>query len=145
MVMVIQVPLKHREAPSYGYGGFGGMVMESAPAPKAASRGRSDVEVAVIGHGPVEGPFSELGHLPIERDPRFPIRVTVQFYRATATGVVTAEDIAAVRAQIDRVYRDADYVGSLVTEGFTGRPTETGPAAPPVTESRWADPFWAWR
>ena len=145
MVMVIQVPLKHREVPSYGYGDFGGMVMESAPAPMAAARGRSDVETAVIGHGPVEGPFSELGHLPVERDPRFPIRVTVQFYRATATGVVTADDIAAVRAQIDRVYRDADYVGSLVTEGFTGRPTETKPAVLPVTESRWADPFWAWR
>lgn len=125
MVMLIQVPLKHR-APrpkvmamkaglSSGFGSGGGGM---------ESRGGSDVENAVIGHGALEGPFVEMDNLPIERDARFPIRVTVQFYKATSNGVISRTDVKTIQAQIKRVYKDADYVGSLVTEGYTGRPTE---------------------
>jgi hypothetical protein len=84
----------------------------------------SNVEAAVIGHGRVEGPFTEIDDLEIERDPRFPVRVTVQFYKATSNGVVAEADLVDIRKQIARVYADADYVGSLVTQGTTGRPTE---------------------
>jgi hypothetical protein len=62
--------------------------------------------------------------LAIERDARFPIRVTVQFYKATSNGVVSAGNIDAIAEQISRVYREAHYVGSLVVSGDTGRPTE---------------------
>jgi hypothetical protein len=31
------------------------------------------------GHGETEGPFTELGNLTVERDPRFPIHMTIQF------------------------------------------------------------------
>jgi hypothetical protein len=149
MVMVIQVPLVQapRPAPAwdaFGYGG-GGLMMESAAAPMASAKAmeRSDVEVAVIGHGPTEGAYEEIGGLAIQRDTRFPVRVTVQFYRATSNGVVSEKDIADLRRQIDRVYADADYVGSLVTGGYTGRPTELGtPRASPTAS--WADPFWSW-
>ena len=123
MVMLIQVPLKQRE-PFYSGAASEDMVMsEAAPAP-TAQRAQSNVEAAVIGHGPVEGPFTEIDGLAIERDPNFPIRVTVQFYKATSNGVVSAEDLAEIDAQIKRIYDDADYVGSLVTDGRTGRPTE---------------------
>jgi hypothetical protein len=84
----------------------------------------SDVEAAVIGHGPVEGPYTEIDNLAIERDPDFPIRVTVQFYKATSNGVVSEKDLAEIDEQIKRIYNDADYVGSLVTDGPTRRPTE---------------------
>ena len=67
---------------------------------------------------------TELDGLQIERDPDFPVRVTVQYYKATASGEVTAEDMDAIADDIERVYVDADYVGSLVTDGLTGRPTE---------------------
>ncbi len=136
VVMMVQVPLKHR--PNSSMYGWGGMVMEDAmEAPMAATRSASDVESAVIGHGETEGPFTEIHDLAIERDTRFPVRVTVQFYKATSNGVVTEQDVAAVREQIDRVYSDASYVGSLVTDGFTGRSTEwvDGPAYPV-----WHDP-----
>lgn len=86
-------------------------------------------------------PFAEIAGLDIERDERFPVRVTVQFYQATSNGVVTDADIAKLRAQIDRVYDDASYVGSLVTEGHTGRPTEWVEPAPAVTATA---PTWAW-
>lgn len=121
VVMIIQVPLKHEplyfEDYQYESDCFDcDYALESA-AP-------SDVEDAVIGHGDVEGPFTELAGLQIERDPDFPVRVTVQYYKATASGEVSAADIDAIAADIDRVYDDADFVGSLVIDGLTGRPTE---------------------
>ena len=101
---------------------------------------KSDVEAAVIGHGEVEGPFTEIDGLAIERDDRFPIRVTVQFYKATSNGVVSEADLREIQRQIERVYADADYVGSLVTAGPTGRPTEyDGNKQEPST---WWRDFW---
>lgn len=125
MVMLIQVPLKQKQ-PFYNNSGASDMALEAAPAPAAMAQSRmnSDVEAAVIGHGPVEGPYTEIDNLAIERDPDFPIRVTVQFYKATSNGVVSEKDLAEIDEQIKRIYNDADYVGSLVTDGPTRRPTE---------------------
>jgi hypothetical protein len=121
MVLLVQVPLKQRRpartmdtAPMMGAAGAG----------MAERRAGSDVENAVIGHGDIEGPFTEIDNLPIERDERYPIRVTVQFYKATSNGIVSPEDMAAIKRDIDLVYSHAAVVGSLVTGGRTGRPTE---------------------
>lgn len=138
MVLLIQVPLKQKNPP------------RPAPAPEmlsavpmpatAGAPRRSDVENAVIGHGELEGPFTEIDGLDIERDTRFPVRVTIQFYKATSNGVVSAEDLDEIKAQIDRIYEQSDAVGSLVTGGSTGRVTEyEGTKVQPVTW--WAD-FW---
>lgn len=146
MVMVIQVPLVQapRPAPSWDAFSYGdGAAMEAAAPSAAASRAASDVEVAVIGHGPTEGAYEEINGLAIQRDTRFPVRVTVQFYRATSNGIVSEQDVADLRRTIDRVYADADYVGSLVTGGWTARPTEMG-ARPTSPVASWADPFWSW-
>ena len=158
VVLLIQVPLKQREVSrhwydelgdSWGYGSGGAPA--SAPAMESsAAKKSSDVEMAVVSHGEVEGPFTEFHDLPIERDTRFPVRVTVQFYKATSNGVVSNADIAYVRKQIDKVYAKGDYVGSLVTGGYTGRPTESYPPKydPKVTtdngNATWADSFWSW-
>ena len=121
LVLLIQVPLKQKERPLFfeevANANMDFLLM-------APMEGESNVEDAVIGHGPVEGPFIEIDNLAIERDPDFPIRVTVQFYKATSNGVVSAEDMAAIAQQIQRVYDDADYVGSLVVDGPSERPTE---------------------
>ena len=140
MVMLIQVPLKQKEA----FGNFaqadGSALQSLAAAPMAESAARSNVEAAVIGHGPVEGPFTEIDNLDIERDPNFPIRVTVQFYKATSNGVVSKQDLAEIDEQISRIYEEADYVGSLVTDGRTGRPTEyEGEHTEP---EEWWEEFW---
>jgi len=115
--------------------------MAAAPAGAVRRKCRkSDVEEAVIGYGKVEGPFTEMDGLDIERDERFPVRVTVQFYKATSTGVVSEADLAEIGAQIGKVYQQANYVGSLVVEGETGRPTEyDGPKEEPPG---WWDAFW---
>ncbi|MGB3310319.1 MAG: hypothetical protein WBG32_06740 [Nodosilinea sp.] len=138
LVLLIQVPLKQRNVRENW-----SMMDEAAgiapPAPQA-SRAPSDVEAAVIGHGAVEGPFTEIDGMAIERDPDYPIRVTVQFYKATSNGVVSEADMAEIREQIDRVYADADYVGSLVVDGPSDRPTEhDGPTEEPAD---WWQRFW---
>lgn len=151
VVLLVQVPLKQKPRPVPQWEAYDMAAPAAGMAAEKSMSRRSDVEDAVVGHGPVEGPFKEIDGLAIERDERFPVRVTVQFYKATSNGVVTERDIRDIRRQIDRVYRDADYVGSLVVDGWTGRPTETYPSYPPTyppqvpTEpATWADPFWSW-
>jgi hypothetical protein len=90
LVLLIQVPLKRKRLPTRG------SLPLAAAAPGAVFRGKrrkSDVEEAVIGHGEVEGPFTEIDGLDIERDERYPVRVTVQFYKATSNGVISEEDV----------------------------------------------------
>ena len=136
VLMLIQVPLTYRqparmsmaypmapaaaESASAGAGG-------AAPGKAALAdrQERADVDTAVLGHGPTEGPYTELDGLTIERDARFPVRVTLQFYQATSNGVVSNASIKAMAAQIRKVYGKGDYVGSLVvpTELDRQRPT----------------------
>jgi hypothetical protein len=133
VLMLIQVPLQIKErAMDMAYGDA--MAAPSAPMAEGAAMdrrsrsggGRSvDIDRAVLGHGPTKGPYTELDGLTIKRDPRFPVRVTVQFYQATSNGAIDAENIAAMAAQIERVYAQADYVGSLVVpEKAQARPTQ---------------------
>ena len=154
VIFLIQVPLKHRNTGymnGYGYGtaigglglsgvgvGGGGDADMAAPptatvSPKSSlGRGHenrsempsSDVDRAVVGHGPNLGLFSEGRDLAFERDPTFPIRVTVQFYKATSNGVVSDADLDGIKKSIADVYAHADYVGSLVVpENDAIRPT----------------------
>jgi hypothetical protein len=123
MVLLVQVPLRQIRPMRFAVEPPLSAVSKGA-APAAEDRRRSDVEDAVVGHGRVEGPFTEIDNLEIRRDARYPVRVTVQFYKATSNGVVSPRDLTDIARQINRVYENADYVGSLVTDGQTGRPTE---------------------
>lgn len=131
LLMMIQVPLKTKtrnRASAYGLGGFGygkgggGLaITESSTANDSTAA--PDIDEAVLGHGPAMGPYTELDELTIERDERFPVRVTVQFYQATSNGVVGPSDIKRMADQISKVYDQADYVGSLVVPEGAERPT----------------------
>jgi hypothetical protein len=156
LLMLIQVPLKIRTRPRPP------MMLESEPmsakedmgmaGAAAPGRSRSGMETAVLGHGPELGPFVELAGKTITRDARFPVRVTVQFYQATSTGKITRGDVALLHQQIKKVYRQADYVGSLVVptsldrerptmwDGFSGMPSGTTWASFPGLVER----FGAW-
>jgi hypothetical protein len=151
LLMLIQVPLKQRPmprrayksaAPGAGYGSSADGLMAAPPAERS-TRGRSDVEVAVLGHGPQLGPYTELDGLTIERDPRFPVRVTVQFYQATSTGKISSADARGFAREIKKVYKSADYVGSLVVPSREDRqrPTAwTGVTTAPSTLTWWNFP-----
>ncbi len=137
-LFIIQVPLQQRarrSAPVALESGIGGGSPQKAMAaeaeasamapPAAAPSRRSDVERAVLGHGRVEGKFEEARGQRLERDERFPIRITVQFYKATSNGVVSEADLDAIAQAIGNVYEHADFVGSLVVpQGDRQRPTE---------------------
>lgn len=119
MMMLVQVPLKQKAPTRRSFLSFGESLAPSAAAQDKlsvaeGSRGGSDVEQAVLGHGDAEGPHGECGGQTLERDERFPVRVTVQFYKATSNGVVSDTDLADVERSIKRVYADGDFVGSLV-------------------------------
>ncbi len=140
VLFLVQVPLMHKNigrlggmADMDGAPGGGGMAMakpSAAPmAPPAAAGAparaeRSDVEQAVLGHGPNLGPYNEGHNLRLVRDPKFPIRITVQFYKATSNGVVSDTDLDSIARSIGSVYEHAEFVGSLVLpEGDARRPT----------------------
>jgi hypothetical protein len=135
VMAMIQVPLLHEDRgvlgglkaeDGYGYqfsddplsaGGFG-------PNDATIRARSSDVERAVLGHGARLGPFVEGHGARLARDPNFPIRVTVQFYKATTTGEVSDRDLDAIATSIENVYAHADAVGSLVLpEDDARRPT----------------------
>ncbi len=150
LMMIVQVPLKQaapaRMAYEDDYDGYGGDMPSAAEgsgsgsSKGAARRDRApDVDVAVLGHGDDEGPYTELDGLTIERDDRFPVRVTVQFYQATSNGAISRADVARMAAQIAKVYDKADYVGSLVTPGprDTKRPTRWTGVGPAPDAAGW--------
>lgn len=130
VLFLVQVPLKHKNR-----GLLGGPMMPMAAAEppcdmelaEEADEGggeRSDVEQAVLGHGPNLGPYTEGYGTTLVRDPKFPIRITVQFYKATSNGVVSEADLDGIASTIGNVYEHADYVGSLVIpEDDVRRPT----------------------
>ena len=142
MVLLIQVPLKYKERRyemmTQNFGGAAPPAIMVAPS--SARRDASDVENAVIGHGALEGRFTETDNLRIERDPRFPVRVTVQFYKATSNGVVSEADLKEISEQIEEIYSKSDAVGSLVTGGETGRVTEYEGVK--IQPRGWWDEFW---
>lgn len=140
VLFMVQVPLRHANrgrfggavpADSFGSGAPAKKSASVAPAapPAAAAPSRaamesSDVEQAVLGHGPTLGRYREGRGAQLERDPQFPIRVTVQFYKATSNGVVSDIDLDAISRSIGSVYEHAEFVGSLVVpEGDPKRPT----------------------
>jgi hypothetical protein len=140
LLFLVQIPLKHHNLGRLGgslpggggvaKGASAGAMAPSAPpeaessADEGGKRRKSDVEQAVLGHGPNVGPFNEGHGLRFERDPKFPIRITVQFYKATSNGVVSDIDLDSISKSIGSVYEHADFVGSLVLpEGDPRRPT----------------------
>jgi len=117
-----KAPMSESKSDSDGLSGVG---MGDAGGGKASGRASSDVEQAILGHGDDLGDFSEGRNMKLVRDPRFPVRVTVQFYKATSNGVVSDADLVAAKSEIDKVYARGDSVGSLVVpEGQRHRPTD---------------------
>ncbi len=147
VLMLIQVPLKYRQAPlrlaapSASAGAdFDAPPSEASKSARASGGESSDMDVAVLGHGASEGPYTELAGLTIARDARFPVRVTLQFYQATSNGVVSRDDVTAMAAQIKKVYGKGDFVGSLVVPSGLDRIRPTnwlGVTTAPATS--WVD------
>jgi hypothetical protein len=103
---------------------------------------KADVEDAIIKIGESEGVFNEIGNKEIERDPNYPIRVTLQYYKATSNGVFDESHIVAISEQIKESRKFGVAIGSLVVGGNTGRVTEHTPPHPIYIRPPWWDEFW---
>jgi hypothetical protein len=161
MIMIIQVPLKQKQI-RRGLGGYGGMAVQMeccaltpcssissfSPAPPMQEtsqrrKEKADVEEAIIRVGEGEGEFDEVRGLEIERDPAYPVRVTLQFYKSTANGVIDEDAVRVISEQIEASRKNADFVGSLVVGGRTSRPTEFVPKQTvPLVVPPWWSTFW---
>ncbi|MFO0666116.1 MAG: hypothetical protein U0174_19340 [Polyangiaceae bacterium] len=135
VLFLVQVPLMQPQRPRRLMAPAAPSAADAAPAPQSAAKSaapsggamrgeRSDVEQAVLGHGPNLGRYAEGFGRQLVRDTRFPVRITVQFYKATSNGVVSDVDLDGIAKSIGGVYEHADAVGSLVLpEGDRMRPT----------------------
>ncbi|GMH40618.1 hypothetical protein BSKO_08522 [Bryopsis sp. KO-2023] len=97
-----------------------------------------DVEPAIVGLGQSQGPFPALKDYEIKRDERFPVRVTIQWYKSTTNGVVDGEVIDSIAMQMEEAKSKADWWGSLVVGDFDNRRTTaaSGPQLFPVLDKR---------
>ena len=86
------------------------------------------VDHAQLGVTEARGPFlGAPGTTRLELDPLAAIRCTVQHYLTSDDGLLVEEDIAGVRATMDRVYSRARRQGSLVVDrDANGRSTAPG-------------------
>ncbi len=143
MLLIIQVPLKQKARVFEAENSVKLKKMSLASAPSSARRKEkkeSNVEDAIISIGESEGEFNEVNNLEIERDENYPVRVTMQFYKATDNGVVNEQNIKQISEQIQGARKNADFIGSLVVAGTTNRPTE--PNLPSRTTNNYIVPPW---
>jgi hypothetical protein len=114
--------------------------------------GDRGMDRAMLAVGKTHSKFEGIKDFTLERDTRFPIRCTFQFYLVTDQQDIPDSMWAEMKSDIDRVYAKATATGSLVTELNTGRPTEWDPnndhtskeftATLPAAEA--AKPMFAW-
>lgn len=69
------------------------------------------------------GEFKPLTFGILQRDRRFPIRATYQFYKISDTNILNEEDISHISQKIDDIYKLAKTKGSLVLGDTSKRPT----------------------
>ena len=109
---------------------------------KAHRKAAVDVEDAILSVGQEEGPFKEMGNLPLERDPRFPVRVTLQFYKTCSTGNIDEEVVKRVAEQLNEAKGNAKAIGSLVLREDSGRSTEWQDADKSLAIPSWWESWW---
>ena len=72
----------------------------------------------------LRGLLDEDKHYKLERNEDYPVRVTLQYYKATDNGAVNKEIMDDIVRQIEASQKQADFMGSLVNEYDPNRPTE---------------------
>ena len=135
LCLVIQIPLLVPERQRKDLQPSESALTASPTAKAWVQESMRGVETAVVQAGPPEGPWIGLNGRTLRRDVRFPIRATVQFYQATSSTNVTSADVDRIADGIQRVYLDAEAVGSLVVGGSAGRITVH-------TVESWPQPWW---
>lgn len=158
-LLMIQVPLKQKERPRRQYeddtfesmfcnglegsmggkdGCMGGMSWDWDNKKKSFGKGRSvqpksGMDMGQIGLGRTDGIYPSVKGKKIVRDERFPIRVTVQYYRVSDSSDILEKDVKDIADQLTSVVQKSVASGSLVFEK-TDRITEPDLPANPVVD-----------
>jgi hypothetical protein len=141
VIMMFQVPLKVKERPrsmmlnecSFSYGDLQPQcAVTRCSGTINSSRG---MDMAVLGLGSHNGNFSGTEGKKLERDTRFPIRCTFQYYRVTDGSSIGEHDVNDIAQQLSQATQKAVATGSLVVDGLTTRTTEPDLAHPVSSDS----------
>lgn len=141
VLFIIQVPLKQKKRmpDMIAYGSEPMLKTCCAPVRSRSMAKKSDVENVIVKIGKTEGKYTEVDGIDLVRDTQFPIRVTMQFYKATSNGVIDDEAIKEIHEQIQSSRKYATSIGSLVV-GNSDRPTEHVKTQPKIPV--WWNDFW---
>jgi hypothetical protein len=126
MFLVVQVPLVHTPRPAEtDY--FMGVAECSVMCAMPTTRRDRGTDMAKISSGSATGKsdtgFSSMRNHNLRVDARFPVRITIQYYRIDVNGI-TSDDCADIAAQLRGIESKSVAHGSLVTEPMGHRTTE---------------------
>jgi hypothetical protein len=82
------------------------------------------MDMGVISTGVDQGEFTGTQDQELERDYRFPIRCTMQYYRVTDEDNINEHDATDIKEQLETLYNVSDAKGSLVFD-ISNRTTES--------------------
>lgn len=99
------------------------MVEQCQSFSKSATRSLG-MDNAMLSVGKSHSKFEGIKDFTLERDTRFPIRCTCQFYKTTDEQTIPDEAWTEMKNRIDTIYTKGLAQGSLVTDGKTERKTE---------------------
>jgi hypothetical protein len=124
VLLVFQIPLKQKQ-PTYDSSeeedmSFG-MFESLGCTPNVRAKGMENAMIRAS--TVVQGPFRGLGNHLLERDDRYPIRLTYQFYKITDEVNLKVEDVQEISQRIHSVYEAGSNQSSLVLQN-TKRQTE---------------------
>lgn len=119
VLQIFQIPLKQKPRPQSR-----GEVYLCSMSMGSCRKSGGNFEDAILSTGTAHSVFKGTQGLTLERDDRYPIRCTLQFYKISDIVDVPEKEFELIGDKINRVYHKADVYGSLVVDGSTKRLTE---------------------
>lgn len=114
MIMIFQVPLKVEER-----------LCGTNDIYNSLSVKICGMDMGMIGIGNVDEKFIGTKGLKLERDSRFPIRCTTQYYRVTDKGSITEHDVSDISKQLEKITTNSVELVSLGTNPCSNRITKS--------------------
>ena len=146
VLFIAQIPLKQKERPQYRQSLSAMSMAAPQGVPEMSMRSSASlqrergIDNAQLSIGESVGPWTGTSpRYTLERDPRYPIRMTIQYYRVTDSDEISDATIDDISRQIWKLYEEAPTAekGSLVVNPPVGRVTEPVLPSRPVTPPRY--------